>query len=539
MEDIFQPSGRCLPLLLQEKWRLESEGKATTSTSSTSPFVEGNNEADITLTSLLPRHLATHSHYSYSGIPLSRQDNNEKEQGQIVSNKTFTVSELEDHIGKITNAMLDIQQQLSRAEEVYFEETYHHGNLFKGWEMFIDAKDPTLYPPAMTVSGRRMPTDSRWFSGSYDNAVGGGVSYSTSTKPVGDRPSIMTMTMMTSLYQARGQQQHLASTSKNSSGGGSSNSSSRDDSPHQPGVSTATVGPTTSMGMPKQVATVADDNVVVGVPMVVTQVTSLNEVTPTATATMSPDRHESKEPNMTTTTTTTIAVDTNVSKNSTDLDAHHVTAATSTKTKPTDSFSSENAQSNNNAMAAEIPTMSQAKNSHDVKMNVTTPSQKSVDESNRKEKGPDGPLSIDKETPAKKKQKIMVREMPIVESIADDKSKRGSDEPKMAVKEETVTASNVNLKIGTEKEEGHTPTPRRSKRDTTGNTPAKSVEPSVSIGARRATREDKAGTKPPDTDSSSRLAMETIPVSTTSTTEKGSTSPPTKRKRGRPARKRR
>jgi hypothetical protein len=533
MEDIFQPSGRCLPLLLKEKWRLESEGKATTSTSSSSPFVEGNNKAVSTLTSLLPRQLPTH--YSYSGIPLSRHDNNGKEQVQIVSNKVFTVTELEDHIGKITNAMLDIQQQLSRAEEVYFEETYHHGNLFKGWEMFIDAKDPTLYPPAMTVSGRRMPTDSRWFSGSYDNAVGGGVSYSTSTKPVGDRPSIMTMSMMKNLYQARGQQQqqHLASTSKNSSGGGST-SSSIHDSPHQSGVSTATVGPTTSMGVPKQVVTVADDNVVVAVPMVVTQITSLNdEATPTATATMSPDRHESKAPIM------TIAVDSKISKTSTDLDTDLATASTSTKTKSADSFSSENAQSNDSAMAAEIPTKSHAKKSHDMKMNVTTPSQKSVDESNRKEKGPDGPLSIEKETPAKKKQKIMVHEMPLVETIADDKYKQGSGEQRMAVTAETVTASNVNLKIGTEKEEGHTPTPRRSMRDTTGNTPAKSVELSASKGARRATREDKAGTKPPDTDSSSRLAMETIPVSTTSTTEKGSTSSPTKRKRGRPARKRR
>jgi hypothetical protein len=41
--------------------------------------------------------------------------------------------------------MMEIQKQLYRGEEVYFEETQAHGNLFRGWDAFIDLKDVGIH----------------------------------------------------------------------------------------------------------------------------------------------------------------------------------------------------------------------------------------------------------------------------------------------------------------------------------------------------------------------------------------------------------
>ena len=46
----------------------------------------------------------------------------------------------------------------------YYEETYSHGNLFRGWDAFVDAKDVGVKDA--TGASRRVPADTRWFSGS-------------------------------------------------------------------------------------------------------------------------------------------------------------------------------------------------------------------------------------------------------------------------------------------------------------------------------------------------------------------------------------
>jgi len=79
------------------------------------------------------------------------------------ANVVFTAEELDERVWKARAAMADIQRQLLRGEESYYEETSAHGNLFRGWDLFIDAKDSA---PSVSAGNRRMPADFRWFSSS-------------------------------------------------------------------------------------------------------------------------------------------------------------------------------------------------------------------------------------------------------------------------------------------------------------------------------------------------------------------------------------
>jgi len=87
----------------------------------------------------------------------------------FLANRAFTSGELEDLSLKITTAMIGIQKQIYRGEETYYEDTYAHGSLFRGWDAIVDAKDivaaagSSSAPPPTT---RRVPSDMRWFSGS-------------------------------------------------------------------------------------------------------------------------------------------------------------------------------------------------------------------------------------------------------------------------------------------------------------------------------------------------------------------------------------
>jgi hypothetical protein len=82
------------------------------------------------------------------------------------ANIIFTAEELEERISEAKKAMEDIQKQLCRGEESYYEETNNHGNLYRGWDAFIDAKDAASVPQSLGTSNRRMPADHRWFSSS-------------------------------------------------------------------------------------------------------------------------------------------------------------------------------------------------------------------------------------------------------------------------------------------------------------------------------------------------------------------------------------
>ena len=56
-------------------------------------------------------------------------------------NRTFSAYELEERMYKTTAAIVNIQKQLHRGEEVYYEDTYNHGNVFRGWDGLVDLKD--------------------------------------------------------------------------------------------------------------------------------------------------------------------------------------------------------------------------------------------------------------------------------------------------------------------------------------------------------------------------------------------------------------
>ena len=56
--------------------------------------------------------------------------------------KTFTAPQLEDLIWKTSQTIVELQKQIQRGEETYYEETQSHGSsLFRGFETFIDARD--------------------------------------------------------------------------------------------------------------------------------------------------------------------------------------------------------------------------------------------------------------------------------------------------------------------------------------------------------------------------------------------------------------
>lgn len=84
-------------------------------------------------------------------------------------NQVFSVEELEQKMMQASSVMMEIQKQLYRGEEGYVEETHAHGNLFRGWDTFIDLKDVGVNHAGMAPqpgTSRRIPTDNRWFSGS-------------------------------------------------------------------------------------------------------------------------------------------------------------------------------------------------------------------------------------------------------------------------------------------------------------------------------------------------------------------------------------
>lgn len=85
-------------------------------------------------------------------------------------NQVFTAEELEHKMIQASYVMMEIQKQLYRGEEVYMEDTHTHGNLFRGWDAFIDLKDVGSNAgggaAAQPGATRRIPADNRWFSGS-------------------------------------------------------------------------------------------------------------------------------------------------------------------------------------------------------------------------------------------------------------------------------------------------------------------------------------------------------------------------------------
>jgi hypothetical protein len=134
----IRPSGAVLPLILRKKYNAQLAAASTTSSTS-----EGAGESKI--------------------LPLHPVDDVDEEQ----ANRVFTAEELERKMMQASVVMVEIQKQLYKGEEVYVEDTHAHGNLYRGWDAFIDLRDGGAgshhHQPG---AHRRIPADSRWFSGS-------------------------------------------------------------------------------------------------------------------------------------------------------------------------------------------------------------------------------------------------------------------------------------------------------------------------------------------------------------------------------------
>ncbi|KAL7581376.1 hypothetical protein ACA910_021968 [Epithemia clementina (nom. ined.)] len=89
------------------------------------------------------------------------------------NDRVFTVAELEAKLRATSQAIVNLQKQIVRGEETYFEETQqaHGSNLFRGFDTYIDSRAPSAGDSSnhSTSAPRRMPGDYRWFSSSCSN----------------------------------------------------------------------------------------------------------------------------------------------------------------------------------------------------------------------------------------------------------------------------------------------------------------------------------------------------------------------------------
>ena len=88
--------------------------------------------------------------------------------------RIFTVQELEAKLRVTSQAIVNLQKQIVRGEETYYEETQqaHGSNLFRGFDTYIDSRATDSSGERSNHSGsapRRMPGDYRWFSSSFSN----------------------------------------------------------------------------------------------------------------------------------------------------------------------------------------------------------------------------------------------------------------------------------------------------------------------------------------------------------------------------------
>ena len=134
-------TGITIPLILKRKWK--NEKKQDRKNNNSAPANKGK------------------------GLKFSQDFDLTAGETNELKNRVFTASELESRIWETKKRMMEISQQLYRDEEVYYENTYNHGSIYKGWDAFVDAKDIDTSGPSSTQgTGRRVPADMRWFSGS-------------------------------------------------------------------------------------------------------------------------------------------------------------------------------------------------------------------------------------------------------------------------------------------------------------------------------------------------------------------------------------
>ena len=139
----LKPSGSFLPVFIRRKWKEENEASAD-GASSQLLFSE-----------------------QYPGIT--------RAESSRAINRIFTAKEIEERMQKISKLVqVDLQKQIQRGEETYYEETNGHGNLFRGWDAFVDSRDSvgSAGVSSMPQGGsRRIPADNRWFASSCNNVA--------------------------------------------------------------------------------------------------------------------------------------------------------------------------------------------------------------------------------------------------------------------------------------------------------------------------------------------------------------------------------
>lgn len=139
------PSGSVLPLFLRRKWKAENDASPTETTTKRSP----QHQAD----------------YDDQYPQITRA-----ERSRII-HRVFTAQEISERMEQMSkNVLVDIQKQIYRGEEAYYEETSGHGNLFRGWDAFADSKDAAPHAASMPQGTRRVPADCRWFASSCTSA---------------------------------------------------------------------------------------------------------------------------------------------------------------------------------------------------------------------------------------------------------------------------------------------------------------------------------------------------------------------------------
>ncbi|CAJ1945350.1 unnamed protein product [Cylindrotheca closterium] len=136
MDYRHRPSGEKLPLFLLKKWRKRNQG------------------ADVS---------------SASSIAGDTNSQSLKASCGSQADRLFSIGEIENRLRKTAAAVSNLQKQIYRGEELYYEDTMPHRNICKGGlEGFVDTKDVVSGDSGLTrglhQSIRKVPGDVRWFS---------------------------------------------------------------------------------------------------------------------------------------------------------------------------------------------------------------------------------------------------------------------------------------------------------------------------------------------------------------------------------------
>lgn len=155
----LRPSGIVLPLLLRQKCREEQLQAQAAAAAKGETLPEQDKKIDVSLKA-----------------PKSRSS----QEARDLPNRMFTAASLETLMAKTRAAMSELQHQIKKGEEQYYDDTAAWGNLHKGWDGLVDLRpDPSgkddgteplsaLMPSANQGKSKasRIPQDARWFSSS-------------------------------------------------------------------------------------------------------------------------------------------------------------------------------------------------------------------------------------------------------------------------------------------------------------------------------------------------------------------------------------